>query len=505
MKKIELTFLFLALLGFFMTSCSDDFLQKKPSQYISSDQIAEISKINPDLQASNISGLYTTMYATGTGGTTGHDDFGQKGYDIFTDMICGDMVLSTSAYGWYRSTGQFNVTRLNTSNQVYMPWRYYYRIIFAANNIIDALGGADATFSDDEIGKKARHYMGQALGMRGYAYFYLGQLFTPEYLPNELCVPIYRTTTDLNMSRAPQKELYDLVISDLEKAASHLKDFNRTGKHQINQYVAKGLLAYAYASTGEDAKAMSTAKDVIDNGGFTPMTGIDVVYSSENGTGSGFNNVDIPGWIWGVDLTIDIGLNLVSWWGQVDLFTYSYASGDAKSVSTELYNNIRADDVRKGQFQDADLGGGYILKLMPINKFFTPERIYDKQRQVTTDYVYMRVSEMHLLYAECAARSGNESEAKTVLKNLLQDRIADISYIDALSGKALQDEIYLQTRIEFWGEGKSFLAMKRNKATVTMGENHLYYPNDKFAYNSTEMYYKIPENEELNNPNLSGN
>jgi hypothetical protein len=41
----------------------------------------------------------------------------------------------------------------------------------------------------------------------------------------------------------------------------------------------------------------------------------------------------------------------------------------------------------------------------------------------------------------------------------------------------LKKEIYLQTRIEFWGEGKSYLAMKR-KATTTRGSNHLFFAGD---------------------------
>ena len=41
------------------------------------------------------------MYTFGVGGTTGHDDFGQKGIDIYTDMLESDMVLAALNYGWY--------------------------------------------------------------------------------------------------------------------------------------------------------------------------------------------------------------------------------------------------------------------------------------------------------------------------------------------------------------------------------------------------------------------
>jgi hypothetical protein len=40
-----------------------------------------------------------------------HDDFGQKGYDIYGDMLSGDMALSISTYGWYTTITQFQATQ----------------------------------------------------------------------------------------------------------------------------------------------------------------------------------------------------------------------------------------------------------------------------------------------------------------------------------------------------------------------------------------------------------
>jgi hypothetical protein len=49
------------------------------------------------------------------------------------------------------------------------------------------------------------------------------------------------------------------------------------------------------------------------------------------------------------------------------------------------------------------------------------------------------------------------------------------------------------------GEGKSYLAMKRNKATTTRGSNHLF-AGDSFQYNDAKLTFEIPQNEVLNNP-----
>jgi hypothetical protein len=204
--------------------------------------------------------------------------------------------------------------------------------------------------------------------------------------------------------------------------------------------------------------------------------------------------------MWGVDITLANDLDLVSWWGVMDLFTYSYAwAGDPKVIDDGLYASIREDDLRKNQFVDQKNNG----ELWPTNKFFAPARIEGGQRAVTTDYLYMRVDEMYLLNAEAKAKLGQDGLARDRIKELLALRIADFSYVDALSGQALQDEIYLQTRIEFWGEGKSYLAMKRNKATITRGSNHLFFAGQSFAYNADELSFPIPQAEVLNNPNLN--
>jgi len=243
---------------------------------------------------------------------------------------------------------------------------------------------------------------------------------------------------------------------------------------------------------------------------YPKTTAKELVYNGSNLAESGFNNVATPSWMWGVDITLAQGLDLVSWWGQVDLFTYSYAwAGDPKTIDEKLYNSIRPDDIRKGQFDpingglEADYGyGDGDFDLMPLNKFFDPGRIDGGQRQVTTDLLYMRADEFYLLNAEANAYLGNDAVAQEVLSSFLSDRIADVSYISTLTGQALKDEIYLQTRIELWGEGKSYLAMKRDKATITRGSNHLFDAGSSFQYNDPKLTFVIPQAEVLNNPNL---
>ncbi|MER2999547.1 RagB/SusD family nutrient uptake outer membrane protein [Pontibacter populi] len=502
----------------FLGGCSEDFLDVKPSgSEITPQQLAEAAKTDPGLLNGNISGLYSTMYNTGTGGTNlSHDDFGQKSWDIYMDMLSSDMVLAGVTYGWYSGVARYQDTQDYTQNEGYMPWRYYYRIIFGANTVIDALGGTDANL-DGEDKREQRHIMGQAKAMRAYAYFYLSQLYAPGYgTGSEKLVPIYTNTEVPNQPRATTAEVYDLIIDDLTQAIEYMSDFNRLTKDQVDANVAKGLLSYALSARGTNAdlqKVVELTGEVMTAAGYRVTNEGELYGKIANGVltnpQSGFNNVATPSWMWGVDLTLANGLDLVSWWGQVDYYTYSYAwAGDPKTIDNGLQASIRTDDLRRNQFS--------LTSGRPLYKFFDLGRKAGGQRQITTDYVYMRIEEMILLNAEANARLGNVDAAKDALMMLMSKRIVEIAgseattgpdayeaYLDGLTAPALLNEIILQTRIEMWGEGKAYLAVKRNKLNVTRGTNHLFFPGETFAWDSDELTFEIPQAEVLNNPVLN--
>ena len=146
-NKLYTILLAAATLGF--ASCSKDFLEKYPSENISGDQLADLSQQDPAILDGYLSGLYAKMYEVGSGGTTNHDDFGQKGFDIYTDMLAGDMVLGGDNYGWYLNIANLSATENYTLNEAYIPWRYYYSVVFNANNVIATLGGNDVVPSTE--------------------------------------------------------------------------------------------------------------------------------------------------------------------------------------------------------------------------------------------------------------------------------------------------------------------------------------------------------------------
>lgn len=473
-------FLFVLIYG-----CGEDFLDTEPSDRLSADQVARAAEFNPDIVQGSVSGLYQLMYLEDTGGVGGDWDFGQKGMDIFTDMLSADIAHSKTDYGWYSNFSSLQNTVDFTSNPNYMAWRYYYRIIRTANSIIVTLGGNDAV---PEL-EANKHFMGQVKAMRAYAYFYLVQLFTDRYDPDQEILPLYIEPKVEALPKSTTNDIYSQIYSDLNDALTLLSDFTRTEKSQINSDVVKLLLAYSYASEDKNWDQVKTlTQEVINTGSYVLLPKSEVL--------DGLNFITSPGWIWGSDITIADGISLTSFYSQMDYFTYGYASvGNNKSIDQSLYDQIPNDDIRKQWWEADDLINWY--------KYYDPARVWDGQRPVETDVHYMRIAEVYLLHAEAAYKANDVGAARSALKAVVSERVDDASYIDGLAGNDLFSEIVLQSRIELWGEGKSYLLKRRNKLNIVRGSNHLIFVGETIPYDDNRLSFEIPQSEIQNNPFIS--
>jgi len=489
---------FLVATSLVTAGCSSDFLDPvRNTNVITSEDIANNVNVNPALVEGSLNGIGSLLIEPAGITGTRHYDLGQKGVDIWLDMLSGDMALSANSYGWYQNTANLVSTVDFSREENSIIWRYYYKVVNLSSNIILSFGGNDAVPTTPE----ARHLLGQAKAYRAYAYFYLTQIFQRAYDPSQPILP-YNDGEVRIASKVPASQIYDLIENDLLDAIDLLDGFTPSSKQQINQNIAKGLLAYTYAAMGNYTDAKVYSDEIINSGAYPLTTTGQLAFP---GAGSGFSNVNTPSWMWGYDITTEMGHQLLNWWGQVDYYTYSYQwAGDRKTIDTGLLALIPAGDVRRTQF-----GTSGTTNRMPINKFFDAGRTAGGQQIVTTDYIFMRVDEFYLLSAEAAAKSGDEAAAKARLKEFMANRLtggaaAVDAYVDPLSGANLKQAIYNQTRIEFWGEGKSYLALKRNQATVTRGTNHVFRPNQSFAYDIDEMSFQIPQVEMDNNPSITG-
>ncbi len=88
------------------------------------------------------------------------------------------------------------------------------------------------------------------------------------------------------------------------------------------------------------------------------------------------------------------------------------------------------------------------------------------------DVPYMRAAEMYLIEAEALSYT-DENAARNILFEFALNR--DPYYtLSTNSGQDLKEEIYIQRRIELWGEGFRFYDLKRlNLPLDRTGANHV--------------------------------
>ena len=146
---------------------------------------------------------------------------------------------------------------------------------------------------------------------------------------------------------------------------------------------------------------------------------------------------------------------------------------DAKKDSFgNVYAEIPATDVRKGWFLDEN---GESPNLSAVFQeyitgagapVYTQVKYAPNGNEAGTsnndnDIPLMRVEEMYFIIAEAQAMGGNPSEGAQTLQGFVQ-AYRDPAYVcTATTGEDVQEAVWMQRRIEFWGEGVSYFDIMR--------------------------------------------
>jgi len=114
------------------------------------------------------------------------------------------------------------------------------------------------------------------------------------------------------------------------------------------------------------------------------------------------------------------------------------------------------------------------------------------------DNIYMRASEMLLIEAEAQARQGNNAQAATTLMELMSRRDPDFNITSATI-----EDVFLQKRLEMWGEGVIFYDNRRferdiDRVYTEPRSNHLVQLHQ--SGRSWLVIYQIPRMEIDQNP-----
>ena len=549
MKTKNNIFILMLMMAFAATSCSESYLDQPP--YGSTLTQAQYELLDNTLEGS-VRGIYSMMYAV-----SDHDLFGQRSIDLFTDLLSGDIALTSYTYGWY----QVDEMGQTASYRTGYVWNYYYSMLRNINKVINIANlqsdimkrvaefGLPNTYNEKNelyytildgdtlatyslLEADIAGYYAQALTMRAYCYSNLINLYANTNAQlrgaweDEIVCPIYNENNlEEAQPVATLKVAYQQVESDLTLAISYFDAFadtyTRTTKLSVDGSVARGLLAYSYLNKAVASlpsgrtnfeKALKYAKEVIDSQKYKVISNADVLTT-------GFNDLGDNSWMWGQDVTTETAGGLASFFGQVDIHSYSYAwAGDTKAIDENLYKEIPDFDIRKKWFNDGSKNASF--KYCPDGKFFsaknpTSTADADIDREWLSDNVFMRIESMHLIAAEASYRLQDYTGAINYLRGITDQRVdtttaaqtAYADYVAGLGNSNLLAQIEYNWRVEMWGEGYALQTFRRlSPETVTeingrkRGGNHAADAGSAMDASASKFTFQIPSSETSYNP-----
>ena len=492
MRKIITTVFFAVILAVLSPGCVKE---STPTSVATEDQVTLETLVR---------GIPAALVQVGSAGYASENqawDFGLPAIHIATESMTGDMVPTGNiGYDWF---GQWGTnTALGPDYAVgALTWDTYYTWIMSANNVIRTISDMDVT----ELTATERVYLGFAYAYRAMFYFDLVRLY--EFKENNytsapnllgLGVPIVLPETveaqAKNNPRARVDDIYDQVIfPDLEMAEKLLSAYNAPDKYTISLAFVYGMKARAYLERGtakEDvaayAKAAEFARMAITSSGCTPLT-----QAQWEDPTNGFNSATSnDAWIWGLAIPSESVANLLNFTGHMSnensWSAYGYDVG--RAINRNLYNSIDTRDFRKHSWLDPDRsfyaykscrndGDTYFAQNLAdyANIKFRPAQgnYTDYKTGGAADHCCMRVEEMYFIEAEATAHS-NLSQAIDLLNSFMNDyRMTEGGIYDcanrALTVENFTNELMLQKRIEFWGEGIVMFDMKRLNLSTRRG------------------------------------
>lgn len=506
-----------------MGSCND--LDTQPmGGTITSDQKEQVTASDPSMAEASVNALpmMTKVYCGVYNSSSYQNDFGWPSSMLCLDSRTADMPSTTDGYNWFGQSLDYS-DKTATAAPTRFHWSTNYNMIYSCNSV---LKGIDINTTNSTL----KYYIAQALGYRAWAYFNLAQLYQFTYVGNEdkPCVPLITDENDETAAtdgapRATVQEVYDLINSDLDKAIEFLKETghiapaDRIGKQYMTAVTATGIRARVNLVQNHWSEAAADANYVIQNSGATP-------YSINEVSVPSFWDASDHSWIFAIAIESGQVGNLHCWPGHaVTFYQGGYATvGVLRRINKKLFDYIPKTDVRKGWWCDEE---GYSPNLDKshagiLYSYFDEDDSeaayvnvkFDTYQSLFTGICYlndlplMRIEEMYYILAEAQAMGGETGNAVTTLTNFVRAYRNPNYNFSSSSATDIQDEIWNQRRIEFWGEGISYFDLMRLKKPMDRVGGG-FEPSVCFNIpaNDPLLVYLIPQAEMQANPGLTNN
>lgn len=426
-------------------------------------------------------------------------DFSLPAIHLATESMTGDLVVTGNiGYDWFTQWGT-NESLGSDYAVGALTWDNYYRWIMMANSVISQIDASDIS----SLGSDERSYLGFAYAYRAMFYFDLVRLY--EFKPNTvtkgdnvlgLGVPVVLPETTeaqaKNNPRAKVDDIYnDIIFPDLDMAEQLLATYTAPDKYTISLAFVYGMKARAYlergtafADAGNSSESVAAyksaaeyARRAITASGCTPLT-----QDQWEDPVNGFNNAGSNNaWIWGLALPSESVANLFCFTAHMSCENDWSLYHAGRGINRNLYNSININDFRRHSWLDPDRGS-YAYKSCRDDsdeyfaesladyaniKFRPAQGAYDSYNVGgAADHCCMRVEEMYFIEAEATAQAGDLPGGISLLNDFMTSyrMMNGVPYDCSARATTLENfinELILQKRIEFWGEGIVMFDMKR--------------------------------------------
>ncbi|WP_242920892.1 RagB/SusD family nutrient uptake outer membrane protein [Pontibacter liquoris] len=446
------------------SSCKDEFLDEGPSTGINADE----ALLTDNDVLSALRGAYAGLATVNLYGTY---------LPVMGDMLADNLYVATSNSGYFGGFSSYNF--LNNNGDITDIWSGAYDVINRANAIIDS----NPTVTDQAA---IDQYKGEAYAIRALLYFELVRNFARPY--NETAdashpgVPLVLTAYDYNAqpARATVAQVYEQIESDLSNAYTLMSPDLTVIR--FSKYAARALDAEVNLYKGDNALALQYAEEVIKDSGveLLPYNSVLAYWAETDATK-----------LAGLESLFEVSATQTENNGVDEYAYYFNQQGYGQNLATpSLYETYDSTDIRRQLITVGERGSD------------DPAYIVTKYNAVSGDIddkVVIRMSEVYLIAAEAAYRTGDEAKALEYLNTLVAERDPELKYTS--SGTQLLDDIILERRKEMAFEGDRFATLNRLKADITGRKRS---PN-VVPYTDAIRVLPIPRNEITANPNIEQN
>ena len=392
-----------------------------------------------------------------------------------------------------------------------------YRVIANANLAIDKIPGITPM---DEAQKKRK--LGEARFLRAWAYFYAVRLWGDIPL---ITKPQTATSENFFPSRAPQEEVYKLIVEDLVAAeAAGLPWMDATGR--VSMAAAKAQLAKVYLTmAGQPLNkgashyklAADKAKEVIDYANANPtVINLFPTYLDLHDV----NKEDILEHLFEIQYQITVASNpMDNYYPNFKAVTVNGPGGTGSSVPTlSFYNSYETGDLRakdqegffyttyylNGNGDPFSLGAPYVFK--HFNIVANGTKGVKGTAQNNLDVPQIRFAEVLLIYAEAQNEVGGPNQDAINALKRIRDR-AKLVTQTSYTKDEFREAVWRERWYEMCYEGITWFDMVRlrkvyNFTTKGFDEFVGHKNANGFTYQAKHLLFPLGVQEMLNNPNL---